>query len=324
MGVARCGDVERPGLPVASESLKHGGGLVRSRRSPEAASRPASDPSSRSCVQGTSCPAQAPSVPGKPPPPARASRGPVTSSPEPRRGGESRRTPSNSSSIAAGSNPSAALATTNTRRRRWASRLYWASRTRHATALWGPRATPAFVHFGTWTPRFLFHDQNLPAFPSLGRGPGSRGSLSPASPARKQPRGLSSWLSTPGTFSQRTTQGGRPSAARTSSIALTRSMKARVSWPRASLRPPRSPAIEKAWQGVPAMTTSGAGISRRRTFAASSVMSPWLGVPGKRCASTLLAAASTSAHQRDVHPRRAKATSGAPIPEQAVAKVTMR
>src|SRR5690606_31263670 len=107
-----------------------------------------------------------------------------------RLGAESLRTPSHSKSTVAGSNPSRALATTNTRRRRCAKAKYWASRVRQAIARRGPYTAPAFAH--------------LP--------PGARsGSSSPARPARKHPKALSLVERTPGTFSQKTIAGGRPS-----------------------------------------------------------------------------------------------------------------
>jgi len=174
-------------------------------------------------------------------------------------GAESRRTPSNSKSTAAGSNPSRALATTNTRLRRWARPKYWASRTRHATALWGPNTQPASVH--------------LPPG-------GTSGSFSPASPAKKHPKALSLVLRTPGTFSQTTMLAGFPPADRTWSIALAISQNVRERLPRASSKDLRRPATENAWHGVPPHKISGASTSPDSMRAGSVVMSPKLGTSG--------------------------------------------
>ena len=174
-------------------------------------------------------------------------------------GAVSRRTPSNSKRTAVGSNPSLALATTNTRRRRWATPKYWASVTRHATALLGPSTAPAFVH--------------LP--------PGATsGSSSPASPARKQPNALSLVLRTPGTFSQKTMVGCSPRTDRAESISLAISQKVKERLPRASSKDLRRPATENAWHGVPPQKTSGASISPLRMRSAIFVMSPRFGTSG--------------------------------------------
>ena len=145
-------------------------------------------------------------------------------------GAVSRRTPSNSKRTAAGSKSALALATTNTRRRRWATPKYWASRTRHATALLGPSTKPAFAH----------------------RPPGgTSASSSPASAPRKHPNALSLVERTPGTFSQKMMD------FRCSSIASAISQKVRDKLPRASSSDWRRPATEKAWQGVPPQRMSG-------------------------------------------------------------------
>lgn len=174
-------------------------------------------------------------------------------------GAVSRRTPSNSKRTAAGSNPSRALATTNTRRRRWATPKYWASKMRHATALWGPYTQPAFVHL-------------LPD--------GMIGSSSPASAPRKQPKALSLVLRTPGTFSQKTTEGAIPVVIRWMSIAFAISQKVKERFPLASSRELRRPATLNAWQGVPPQNTSGASTSPDRMRSGSVVMSPKLGTLG--------------------------------------------
>ena len=174
-------------------------------------------------------------------------------------GAVSRRTPSNSKRTAAGSKSALALATTNTRRRRWATPKYWASRTRHATALWGPNTQPAFVHFP-------------PA--------GSSGNSSPASPAKKHPNALSLVLRTPGTFSQKTMQGWAPRTDLVVSIALAISQKVKDRLPRASSKDLRSPATENAWHGVPPQNRSGASTSPLKMRSGKVVMSPRLGTSG--------------------------------------------
>lgn len=194
-----------------------------------------------------------------PPLSARSVRALATLCPVSLLGGESRRTPSYSRRTAAGSNPSRALATTKTRLRRWAKPKYWASRTRHATVLWGPCTTPASVH--------------LPPG-------GTSGSSSPASPARKQPKALSLVESTPGTFSQKTMDAAIPALRRTESIASAISQKMSDRFPRASLRDRRRPATLNAWQGVPPQNTSGASTSPKRMRVGKVVMSPRFGTSG--------------------------------------------
>lgn len=108
---------------------------------------------------------------------------------------------------------------------------------------------------------------------------------------------------------------GFPSAIRISSMASTKSMKAIVSWPRGSDRPPRRPATENDWQGVPPTRMSGAGISRARTIAGRRVISPWLGICGNLWARTSDAARSTSANQSASQPSGFHATEAASIPE---------
>jgi hypothetical protein len=120
---------------------------------------------------------------------------------------------------------------------------------------------------------------------------------------------------TPGTFSQRTQVGRtRPTSPRNASARL----------PRGSAIPCRSPAMENAWQGVPAARTSirpaGMGVSPRD----SASRSPRLTLDGCRSASTIEGNAAVSAHHAVAHPSCWAATSGAPMPEHAVARVSFR
>lgn len=176
-----------------------------------------------------------------------------------RLGAVSRRTPSNSKRTAAGSKSALALATTNTRLRRWATPKYWASRTRHATVLWGPYTQPAFVHFSP---------------------DGMSGSSSPASAPRKQPKALSLVERTPGTFSQKMTPAGSRRRDRTWSTALAIPTKVSERLPRASSSELRRPATENAWHGVPPQNRSGASTSPDKMRSGSCVMSPRLGTSG--------------------------------------------
>ncbi len=68
------------------------------------------------------------------------------------------------------------------------------------------------------------------------------------------------------------------------------------------------PATENAWHGVPPTSRLGAGIAPVKTLAGSSVMSPWFGTSGNRCASTAEGNGSISENHVGVQPSGCTAT----------------
>ena len=122
--------------------------------------------------------------------------------------------------------------------RRWAKPKYWASRHRQATALRGPRATPASVH----------------------RRLETRGRSDPARPARKHPKALSWELKMPGTFSQTTRGPSLPRWASKIVNCIRKPHESQGSGCRAHRPAPwRRPATENDWHGVPPAMTCGVG-----------------------------------------------------------------
>ncbi len=217
--------------------------------------------------------------------PARPSVVGATLCPASRLGGVSRRRLSNSNSISAGSALSPKQKIRNKRARRWAKPKYWASRMRHAAVPRGPETTPALSHpVGEWM-----------------------ASSAPTSPARKQPKALSSVERTPGTFSQ-TVNLGRSSC--------TTSMKRSVKLPRLSDSDLRSPATENAWQGVPAISKS---TGAARFVKSAAVMSPRFRTPTWRSDIKEQGKDSISAHH--FQSTQGIACSGARMPLHIVAPV---
>ncbi len=109
---------------------------------------------------------------------------------------------------------------------------------------------------------------------------------------------------TPGTFSQTTHRGAR---------APTSCTNRRARLPRGSASPPRSPATEKDWQGLPPMTRSGFGYPRSIS-SVIAVTSPRFGMPGHRFSTTAIGNLSISAVHRHSQPSGIHAACAAPMP----------
>ena len=99
----------------------------------------------------------------------------------------------------------------------------------------------------------------------------------PHSPAKKEPKALSSVDKTPGTFSQRILDGSFPASYRISSIASANLTNCSVKFPLSSDNEPLNPAIEKAWHGVPPTNKSALPI---QDSSLSVVKSPYKGTSG--------------------------------------------
>lgn len=104
-------------------------------------------------------------------------------------------------------------------------------------------------------------------------------------------------------------------------IALTISTNFSVRFPRSSSRPFCLPANEKAWQGVPPQSRSGASISPEISISGILFISPTLAIFGYFSDSTLDGKSAISENHLKESPNGSQATEAASIPEQILPTV---